>query len=65
MASQFIVGLKVNRKTNHIVVGAEDALIAALKAKVEHPDATVSYVRPMNKRGDARHVQHALREKGP
>jgi hypothetical protein len=63
MASQFIVGLKINGKTNHVVVGAEDALIAALKVKVEHPDATVSYVRPMNRRGDARHAQRSLREK--
>ena len=63
MPSQFIVGLKLDRKTNHLVVGAEDALIAALKAKLEHPDATVSYVRPMNRRGDARHVQRSLREK--
>jgi hypothetical protein len=60
---EFIVGLKLNGKTRHIVVGAEDALIAALKVKVEHPDALVSYVRPMNRRGDARHAQHALQEK--
>ena len=64
MTSQFVVGLKLNRKTNHLVVAAEDALIAALKAKVENPEATVSYVRPMNKRGDARHVQHSLRGDG-
>ena len=63
MGAKFIVGLKLERKTNHVVVDAEDALIAALKVKVEHPEATVSYVRPMNKRGDARHVQHSLREK--
>ena len=63
MASQFIVGLKLNKKTRHIVVGAEDALIAALKVKVEHPEAVVSYVRPMNRRGDARHAQQSLSEK--
>lgn len=63
MPSQFIVGLKLNGKTSHIVVGAEDALIAALKVKVEHPEALVSYVRPMNRRGDARHAQQLLREK--
>jgi hypothetical protein len=40
---------------NHVVVDAEDALIAALKAKTEHPEATIMYVRPQNRRGDARH----------
>jgi hypothetical protein len=40
---------------NHVVVDAEDALIAALKAKTEHPEALIMYVRPQNRRGDARH----------
>ena len=62
MTLQFIVGIKLKGKTDHIVVAAEDALIAALRLKVEHPDATVSYVRPMNRRGDARHLAHALGE---
>ena len=34
---------------------AEDLLLAALKAKTEHPEATIMYVRPQNRRGDARH----------
>jgi hypothetical protein len=51
----FTVGLKHKGKVNHLVVDAEDALIAALKAKTEHPDATIMYVRPQNRRGDARH----------
>ena len=62
MTLQFIVGIKLKGKTDHIVVAAEDALIAALRLKVEHPDATVSYVRRMNRRGDARHLAHALGE---
>ena len=62
MTLQFIVGIKLKGKTDHIVVAAEDALIAALRLKVEHPDATVSYVRPMNRRGDARHLAHTLGE---
>jgi hypothetical protein len=37
------------------VVEAEDALIAALKVKTQHPEARVTYVRPANRRGDARH----------
>jgi len=52
---QFTVGLKLNSKTDHTVVEAEDALIAALKVKARHPEARVTYVRPCNRRGDARH----------
>ena len=63
MASQFMVGIKLDGKTKHIVVGAEDALIAALRVKVEHPEATVAYVRPKNRRGDARHAQNSLGSK--
>ena len=52
----FTVGLKLKGKVNHVVVlDAEDALIAALKAKAEHPEASIMYVRPQNRRGDARH----------
>ena len=32
---RFAVGLKLNSKADHVVVDAEDALIAALKAKME------------------------------
>ena len=52
---QFIVGLKLKGKCEHIAVDAEDALIAALKAKAQHPESTIMYVRRPNKRGDARH----------
>jgi hypothetical protein len=51
----FTVGLKLKGKVNHVLVDAEDALIAALKAKVEYPEASIMYVRPRNRRGDARH----------
>ena len=51
----FTVGLKHKGKVNHVLVDAEDALIAALKAKTEHPEAAIMYVRPQNRRGDARH----------
>jgi hypothetical protein len=54
-AMNFTVGLKHKEKVNHVVVDAEDALIAALRAKTEHPEATIMYVRPQNRRGDARH----------
>jgi hypothetical protein len=52
---KFTVGLKHKGKVNHVVVDADDALIAALKAKTEHPEALIMYVRPQNRRGDARH----------
>jgi hypothetical protein len=52
---QFTVGLKLKSRADHTVVEAEDALIAALKVKVQHPEARVTYVRPCNRRGDARH----------
>jgi hypothetical protein len=55
MSMKFTVGLKHNGKVNHVVVDAEDALVAALKAKTEHPEAQIKYVRPQNRRGDARH----------
>ena len=52
---KFTLGLKHKTKVSHVVVDAEDALIAALKAKAEHPEAQIMYVRPQNRRGDARH----------
>jgi len=59
---QFTVGLKTKGKADRIVVDAEDALIAALKVKTEQPEAVIMYVRPQNRRGDARHPSHALAE---
>jgi hypothetical protein len=52
---KFTVGLKHKGKVNHVVVDAEDALIAALKTKAELPEAQIMYVRRQNRRGDARH----------
>jgi hypothetical protein len=62
---QFTVGLKLNGKTDHIAVDAEDALIAALKVKIEHPEVVITYVRQQNRRGDARHPSHGLSEDRP
>jgi hypothetical protein len=59
---RFTVGLKANGKTDHTVLDAEDALIAALRVKVERPEAEILYVRRANKRGDARHPAHALKK---
>lgn len=57
---QFAVGFKLQGKTEHVVVDAEDALIAALKVKVQRPEALIAYVRQQNKRGDTRHPMRRL-----
>ncbi|HYM99788.1 MAG TPA: hypothetical protein VET25_08580 [Aestuariivirgaceae bacterium] len=59
---QFTVGINLNGKTSHVRVEAEDALIAALKVKSESPGARIIYVRPQNRRGDARHPALSLAE---
>jgi len=55
---QFAVGFKLQGKTGHVIVDAEDALVAALKVKMQRPEALITYVRRQNKRGDARHPVH-------
>jgi hypothetical protein len=60
MSWQFTVGLRVQGKADRIVVDAEDALVAALKVKTERPEATIMYVRRLNRRGDTRHPPHTL-----
>ena len=57
---QFAVGFKQHGKTGHVIVDAEDALVAALKVKIERPEALITYVRHPNKRGDTRHPGHGL-----
>jgi len=51
----YMVGTRIGRKAAGIAVEAEDALIAALKVKQEHPDAMITYVRKHNVRADRRH----------
>jgi hypothetical protein len=53
---EFVVGFKLRDELGHVIRDAEDALIAALKVKIEHPAALITYVRRRNKRGDARHT---------
>ena len=60
MLSHYTVGLNLKGKSDRIFVDAEDALIAALKVKAEHPDAIITYVRRQNRRGDTRHPAHTL-----
>lgn len=59
---QFAVGFKLRGRADHIVTDAEDALVAALRVKSERPEAVIMYVRPQNRRGDARHPSHMLAE---
>jgi hypothetical protein len=62
---QFAVGFKIQGKTGHVVVDAEDALIAALKVKMQRPEALIAYVRQQNKRGDTRHPMRRLSSENP
>jgi hypothetical protein len=59
---QFAVGFKLRGRADHVVTDAEDALVAALRVKSERPEAIIMYVRPQNRRGDARHPSHVLAE---
>lgn len=59
---QYAVGYKLQNRANHVVVDAEDALAAALEVKREVQDAKFNYVRPRNKRGDARHPVFIVRQ---
>ena len=61
---KYAVGYKLNGKTGHVIVDAEDALIAALRVKAQRPAAAISYVRHQNKRGDTRHPVHGLASDG-
>lgn len=56
----YAVGLKTKDRSSHIVVDAEDALVAALKVKAGNPEALITYVRRQNRRGDARHPARQL-----
>jgi hypothetical protein len=53
-----LFSLKTGERTG--AVCAEDALIAALKVKMQHPEALIAYVRQQNKRGDTRHSMRRL-----
>jgi hypothetical protein len=54
-AVKFAVGFKIDGKTDHVIVDAEDALVAALRVKAERPTAAITYARHANRRGDTRH----------
>ena len=56
----YTVGMKLGARTKAITIEAEDALVAALKIKLENPEALLIYVRKSNRRGDRRHPHESL-----
>ena len=64
MTTEYTVGLRLQTRSEVLTIEAEDALIAALRAKHEHPDAVIRYVRKANRRGDRRHPHGGLLQKG-
>jgi hypothetical protein len=59
---RFAVGLKLRERSEHVIVDAEDALVAALKVKTKHADAQIMYVRRANRRGDARNPPDKVKD---
>lgn len=59
--TMYTVGVKLRAHTRALTIEAEDALVAALKMKLENPEALITYVRKSNRRGDRRHPHEALR----
>jgi hypothetical protein len=57
----YTVGLKLGTRSKVVTIEAEDALLAALKSKLENPEALITYARKSNSRGDRRHPHEALR----
>ena len=41
---RFAVGLNQQGKSDHVIVDAEDALVAALKVKLQRQEAMITYV---------------------
>jgi len=61
--TSYLVGLRHKTRSKALTIDAEDALIAALKAKSENPDSAITYVRKSNRRGDHRHPHERLTER--
>jgi hypothetical protein len=62
MTTEYTVGLRLQTRSEVLTIEADDALIAALKAKHEHPNAVITYVRKSNRRGDRRDPHGGLPE---
>jgi hypothetical protein len=61
--TSYTVGVKLGTRARALTLEAEDALVAALKIKLESPEALITYVRKSNRRGDRRHPHEGLRGK--
>jgi len=59
----YTVGVKLRARTKAHTIEAEDALVAALRMKLENPEALITYVRKSNRRGDRRHPHETLRNR--
>lgn len=59
---KYTMGLRYKTRSKVLTIEAEDALLAALKAKCENLEAAITYVRNSNRRGDCRHPHENLRE---
>jgi hypothetical protein len=51
--TSYIVGLRQKARPTAVTIEAEDALIAALGAKHDNPEAVITYVRKSNRRRPA------------
>ena len=60
--TRYTVGLRLQARSRVLTIEAEDALVAALKSKLENPEAAITYVRKSNRRGDRRHPHERLPE---
>jgi len=60
--TMYTVGMKLGTRAKALTIEAEDALLAALKSKLENPEALITYVRKSNERGDRRHPHEGLRK---
>ncbi len=58
----YTVGFKLRARSKAVTIDAEDALVAALKIKLDNPEALIIYVRKSNRRGDRRHPHEALKK---
>jgi hypothetical protein len=58
--ARYTVGLKKGARSKALTVESEDALMAALSAKLGNPAAMITYVRKSNRRGDRRHPHEDL-----
>lgn len=58
----YTVGRSISGKPKSVTVEAEDALVAALRAKADAPEAVITYVRKQNVRGDKRNPHRKVEE---